>query len=428
MASKPRARVSICRVEGKDVRVSLKPLDGGRKSYRIVSSGNIAHRTGRNASTYYGEEISVDEGRNKESAVEDMGEPDKDDGEFDRYGFRFAESSSFHRSAEVSDSVAKKRKEKEESRLLKWDEMLHDFKSTRPNKVSAALAKLKERTRKGIPNKKRGEAWYYICGAKEVLEKIPDPKSLMTGSDGKCVVPARTLDEIERDIDRTYPAHRLFRSEDNEEETPKQQSLRRILQWYAAVDPDVGYCQGMGFLAGLFLLYMDELSAFQCFYRAMQMKSEITLRDLYLPQMVEAQRVLFIFKKLGRQHLGRLWKHLEAQQLDDPTMYATEWAMTMFCRGFHFDLVTRVMDIYLNEGYKVVFRVMLALMKNVEEMLMSSSFEQIMEILRKIPELTDADVIMDIAYNIIRVKRGDISKYAAEYDSMKREERMSVRL
>ena len=158
----------------------------------------------------------------------------------------------------------------------------------------------------------------------------------------------------------------------------------------------------------------------------MQMNSEITLRDLYLPQMVEAQRVLFVFKKLGRQHLPRLWIHLEAQQLD-PTMYATEWAMTMFCRGFHFDLVTRVMDIYLNEGYKVVFRVMLALMKNVEETLTSSSFEQIMDTLRKIPELTDVNVIMDIAYNI-RVKRADITKYAAEYDGMKREERKSLRL
>ena len=37
--------------------------------------------------------------------------------------------------------------------------------------------------------------------------------------------------------------------------------------------------------------------------------------------------------------------------------------MTMFCRGFSFDLVTRVWDIFLFEGYKIVYRVGLALLK-----------------------------------------------------------------
>jgi hypothetical protein len=30
--------------------------------------------------------------------------------------------------------------------------------------------------------------------------------------------------------------------------------------------------------------------------------------------------------------------------------YFTEWAMTIFTRGFSFDLVTRVWDVFLNEG------------------------------------------------------------------------------
>ena len=35
----------------------------------------------------------------------------------------------------------------------------------------------------------------------------------------------------------------------------------------------------------------------------------------------------------------------------------------MYCRGFSFDLVTRVWDIFFNEGYKIVYRVALALVK-----------------------------------------------------------------
>jgi Rab-GTPase-TBC domain len=35
----------------------------------------------------------------------------------------------------------------------------------------------------------------------------------------------------------------------------------------------------------------------------------------------------------------------------------------MYCRGFSFDLVTRVWDIFFSEGYKIVYRVALALVK-----------------------------------------------------------------
>ena len=34
--------------------------------------------------------------------------------------------------------------------------------------------------------------------------------------------------------------------------------------------------------------------------------------------------------------------------------YVTEWLLTMYCRGFSFDLVTRVWDVFFNEGYKIV--------------------------------------------------------------------------
>jgi hypothetical protein len=60
---------------------------------------------------------------------------------------------------------------------------------------------------------------------------------------------------------------------------------------------------------------------------------------------------------------GPLWAHLQKEGVH-PTMFATEWFMTMFCRGFTFDLVTRVWDIYIAEGsFKIVYRVCLAILK-----------------------------------------------------------------
>jgi hypothetical protein len=43
--------------------------------------------------------------------------------------------------------------------------------------------------------------------------------------------------------------------------------------------------------------------------------------------------------------------------------YATEWFLTMYTRGFSFDLAARVWEIFLNEGDKIVYRVGLAILK-----------------------------------------------------------------
>ena len=41
--------------------------------------------------------------------------------------------------------------------------------------------------------------------------------------------------------------------------------LRRLLQTYVFYRPDVGYVQGMSYLAGHLLLYMEPYTAFKCF-------------------------------------------------------------------------------------------------------------------------------------------------------------------
>ena len=117
-----------------------------------------------------------------------------------------------------------------------------------------------------------------------------------------------TQDTIERDIHRTYPRHNLFYEDDrggdsvvattgtdeahavlngicdpelssmissmesemksgSRAETPRntpggQAALRRVLRAYSYYDREVGYCQGMNFIAGMFLTIMPEEDAF----------------------------------------------------------------------------------------------------------------------------------------------------------------------
>ena len=55
---------------------------------------------------------------------------------------------------------------------------------------------------------------------------------------------------IEKDIPRTLPTHKQAR------QFGESGSLRRVLKAYCRHHPDVGYCQGMNFVAGLFLIIL----------------------------------------------------------------------------------------------------------------------------------------------------------------------------
>jgi hypothetical protein len=84
-------------------------------------------------------------------------------------------------------------------------------------------------------------------------------------------------DAIERDLKRTFPKHSLFRESqiegqdeggDSDEasqlsgEVYGKQALRRVLRAYSVYDMEIGYCQGMNFIVGMFLMFLTEEEAF----------------------------------------------------------------------------------------------------------------------------------------------------------------------
>jgi hypothetical protein len=78
--------------------------------------------------------------------------------------------------------------------------------------------------------------------------------------------------------------------------------------------------------------------------------------------MAMTQTVLYVFSQLGALLVPTVWHHLESQGVHH-SMYATSWFMTLFASSFPFELVTRIFDIFLLEGQKIIYRVSLALLK-----------------------------------------------------------------
>jgi hypothetical protein len=89
--------------------------------------------------------------------------------------------------------------------------------------------------------------------------------------------------------------------------------------------------------------------------------------------------------------------------------------MTVFTRSFHFDIVTRVWDIFLFEDFKIVLRVCLALIKYFEKEFLGLDFDGIMELFKQIPVSVDVENLMAIVWEI-PLKRHVVQELCDTYE------------
>mmetsp|Transcript_2134 Transcript_2134/g.2653 ORF Transcript_2134/g.2653 Transcript_2134/m.2653 type:complete len:190 (-) Transcript_2134:236-805(-) len=96
--------------------------------------------------------------------------------------------------------------------------------------------------------------------------------------------------------------------------------------------------------------------------------------------------------------------------------FATSWYMTIFSSSFPFDLVTRVWDAFLAEGFKIIHRVALSLLKCFSDIILSLGFEELISFLQHdLPNQVDPDYIMSEAFKI-PLKKVQIESIAEQYN------------
>mmetsp|Transcript_3745 Transcript_3745/g.4155 ORF Transcript_3745/g.4155 Transcript_3745/m.4155 type:complete len:678 (+) Transcript_3745:217-2250(+) len=198
-----------------------------------------------------------------------------------------------------------------------------------------------------------------------------------------------------------------------------QAALRRVLRAYSYYDTEVGYCQGMNFIAGMFLTQMTEEEAFWLLVSVMSDKP-CKMRGLFGEGMRDTHKVLFVAEKLIHHHLSRLARHFDKEHVH-LTMYATQWLLTQYTSNFKFDLVFRVWDAFLGEGWKIIYRIMLALLQKYQSQLMKMSFEEILTFFRELPTHVEGNQIMDIALKI-PLRKKIITKYEKEWDTQQKKQ------
>ncbi|XP_026189998.1 uncharacterized protein LOC34622363 [Cyclospora cayetanensis] len=153
--------------------------------------------------------------------------------------------------------------------------------------------------------------------------------------------------------------------------------LQTVLEAYVMLRPDLGYVQGMAFIAATLLLYMDEYSAFVCFANLMLRRS---LHAFYTFDMPVVEIYFRTFDALLEERHPQLLTHFEQIGIETD-VFLVDWMYTLFTRCLPFELLGRVWDLFVTKGDVVLFQTSLAIVSYFHQELQEGSLDECMAIL-----------------------------------------------
>ncbi|KAF6210884.1 hypothetical protein GE061_013995, partial [Apolygus lucorum] len=262
--------------------------------------------------------------------------------------------------------------------------------------------------KKGVPKAKRGEVWLFL--ARHFSSKLPpfnDANFPNYNVSYEQILKQLTSYQhaILIDLGRTFPGHEYFSSPLG----PGQLALFNILKAYSLLDPEVGYCQGLSFLAAVLLLHMSESEAF---YMLKQLMFRRGLRARYLPDMTALQVALYQLSRLLHDKLRDLYDHFDSLDVP-PTLYAAPWLLTFFASQFSLGFVARVLDLVFADSPNVLFKVAIVLLRHhKDELLKCDTFESAMSFLKNDLPKVDTATMDKLVKEVVAC---DITKELCEY-------------
>ncbi|OAD77146.1 hypothetical protein PHYBLDRAFT_109406, partial [Phycomyces blakesleeanus NRRL 1555(-)] len=238
-----------------------------------------------------------------------------------------------------------------------------------PDKVvRTELRLLRQNIGRGVPSSMRGNLWQLFSKSQNNNGDLENEyRELLNRTS-----PHEKM--IKRDLARTFPTHAFFKDRDGE----GQQMLFNVIKAYSLFDQQVGYCQGLAFI--ILILNLLQMSDDAAFCVLVKLMGQYGLRGHFTPQMESLHEHMYQFDNLLQQKYPEVHRHMELQGVN-PSMYASQWLLTLFAYRCPLTLVITVMDLVIAEGTQVVLQFALALIDRNQGTILSLSFEPLVEFL-----------------------------------------------
>ena len=202
----------------------------------------------------------------------------------------------------------------------------------------------------------------------------------------------KSINLIDLDINRTFSSLGIFKNE-----SQLGNNLKEILRIFVVARPDIGYVQGLSYIAGTLLLQMDKFSSFVCF---MNIILSPNILPFYRLDENNIKKRLDLFNEIFKTNLPKLYSHFKENEIF-PEHYLLEWFMTLFTRNLNIELALRIWDIYMIEGIFVIYKTAIVIFNLDEKKLLNMDFGDIMDFLKNLDKNNyDEDKFVDEIYKI----------------------------
>ncbi|KAF0694366.1 Aste57867_14777 [Aphanomyces stellatus] len=237
----------------------------------------------------------------------------------------------------------------------------------------------------GIPTAFRASVWGVLTNVQAYKESYAPTyyTDILSGE-----LRSSTLEDIEKDVGRTYPEHAYFQQEKGKQE------LTNVLVAYSVHNATIGYCQSMNFLVGILLLFLTEEESF---WLLCVMMEHYLPTENYSRSMLGSQVDQVVFKRLVNLQLPHLGRAFEDAGIEIE-LVTLQWFLCVFVCTLPLETALRVWDYMFLHGEEVLFSVALGILKSAEDKIIeaSTSHSLLFMLVRELGfDLHNADAFME---------------------------------
>mmetsp|Transcript_11331 Transcript_11331/g.11407 ORF Transcript_11331/g.11407 Transcript_11331/m.11407 type:complete len:223 (-) Transcript_11331:35-703(-) len=185
------------------------------------------------------------------------------------------------------------------------------------------------------------------------------------------------------------------------------QILTNLLKTYAFYNPDIGYCQGMNYIAGtLYIQLQSEEIAFKCVIGLIE---KFQMSSLFIENLPKLKQFFYQLDRLiglFMPDVQELFKDIEISSAH----FSSSWFLTIFANILQSqpEILIPIWDMFILEGWKAVFKACIVIIERVSKVFIGVRFEDVMMVLSTIHMPNSPVTVFDDTF-IVSVKSIKIS-------------------
>ena len=204
---------------------------------------------------------------------------------------------------------------------------------------------------------------------------------------------SHVCNEINRDINRTFYTVKFV-------EGNGKKMLIDILTALAFIRPEIGYCQGMNFIAGALINLIDDEE--KCFWVFLSFIDNIEMNLLYLKNMPDYSIRVYQLNYYIKEYFPELAVHFKKNQIN-PDIFFSKWILTIFSNYLPFDVLYKVWDVFIFDKWKAIFKFSLMILNSMKDKLITMDL------------ITFSQYIKDNRNSANVIKSDDLSRHYKDY-------------